>query len=346
MISQQLQQRLAMQNVDNPIYQQQQTYGMDPNSMAHIPQQMPPSTAMMGNATPFASMAGNATPFANMGNATPFNPLAGNTTPWNSMSNYAATPFHSFSLDNTTAGATSISNDPRFPMPMLEGDMMMMPQDDVMLPVDQGFSRRANANNRVGATTSTRTRAGSFASRGGKSGRPAPVYSRSRRGSRSTNGESCYFFLSVGNTAKAVNVIPYVDGNDATDVSAVDVEVDALETSSQKSSYSRSSSKGAGASRKRSRNSPSRAPHSQGGAKAPLRLVHTKPVRDCSNLTDSLSRIATNPPESTNYSLSTRKNRNWKTCAAHRPTRLRGISRRIWRSYVCTRGYLTTLWSR
>ncbi|KAJ9099236.1 hypothetical protein QFC21_004116 [Naganishia friedmannii] len=262
MISQQLQQRLAMQHMDNPVYQQQQTYGMDPNSIAHVPPlQMPPTTMMMGNATPFPPMAGNATPFNPMaGNATPFNPLAGNATPWNPMSNYAATPFHSF--DNPAnagpAAAASISNDPRFPvipMPMLDDDMM--PQDEVMppVPLDRGFSRRANANNRAGATSARG--GGSYASRG-KSGRPAPVYSGSRRGSRSTN-----------------------DGNDATDLSAVDVEVDAFEASPRKSSYSRSSSKGAGASRKRNRKSPPKAPRSQ-GPKTPLSLFRRdsdKPTR-------------------------------------------------------------------
>lgn len=193
MIELQLQQRLQMQQMSNPAYQQQQMYNMDSSMMNHIP---PP----MGNATPFVPMAGNATPFNPLaGNATPFNPLAGNATPWNPQSQYAATPFHSFSLDNAV-GSTSISNDPRFAMMQPTGDpMAFMPQDDMNMSmpmntvVDKGFSRRANANNRVGTGsaggTSSRGRAGTYASRG-KSGRSAPVYAGSRRGSRSTNGES------------------------------------------------------------------------------------------------------------------------------------------------------------
>ncbi|KAJ9116429.1 hypothetical protein QFC22_004871 [Naganishia vaughanmartiniae] len=183
----------------------------------------------------------------------------------------------------------STSNDPRFPaMPMPVDDMGMMPQQDdgnmMPLPVDRGFSRRANAHHRVGATTSTRGGGGgSFASRGGgRSGRPAPIYSGSRRGSRSTN-----------------------DGNDATDLSAVDVEVDAFETGSQKSSYSRTSSKGAGTSRKR-RKSPRRAPGSQ-GSKAPpsdksTRIYQLFPVETKESEAESLQKaqenaIAWNEPE-------------------------------------------------
>ncbi|KAJ9100938.1 hypothetical protein QFC19_005334 [Naganishia cerealis] len=202
-------QPLAMQHLDNPTYQQ--AFGIEAHGMAGNQVPLP----MMGNATPFPNM-GNATPFPSMtGNATPFNSMGGNATSWNPISSYAATPFHSFSLDN--AGSTS--NDPRFPAPQMIEDMP--PQSDMM--VDQGFSRRANANNRPGSTKSR-------------------------------------------------------DGNDATDLSAVDQEVDALETSSQKSSYSRSSSKGSSKKRPRSLSRTSRDHRKMSTSDKSIRMQQIFPV--------------------------------------------------------------------
>lgn len=126
---------------------------------------------LAGNATPFHS-AGNATPFPNAGNATPF-PGMGNATPHNAFNTFAATPFNSFNLDNQA----STSFDPRFPVPMMDDGM---PEQD--MPIDQSFSRRAQANSKKPQTTAR----GNYASRGKTRG--APVHA-GRRDSR--NGESC-----------------------------------------------------------------------------------------------------------------------------------------------------------
>lgn len=119
-----------------------------------------PPPPLMGNATPFPP-AGNATSFPGMGNATPYS--HGSATPFNAFPAYAPTPYSSFTLDNQA----STSFDPRFPVMPIMDDTLPVQHD---MPVDQSFSKRAQANSRKPATAIR----GGHASRG-RPGRAAPV---------------------------------------------------------------------------------------------------------------------------------------------------------------------------